>query len=371
MTFRRKILHVITDLNTGGAETMLVRIATAFEGIGDNMVVCLLPDGRLTARLRDAGIQVLELNFGSLSGIVKGLAALSRAIRDFRPEIVQGWMYHGDLSALLGLLLSGRRRHTCLCWGIRCSNLDFSQYRLQLRLVVRACALLSSRPDVIIANSVAGMSAHRAIGYRGRREEVIANGVDLDRYRPDAAARRAVRDELGIADDVVLLAHVARVDAMKDHAGLIAAMTDLPQYQALLIGAGTELLSVPHNVHRLGLRADIPRLLAAADFIVSSSAFGEGFSNTLMEGMACGLPAIATDVGDARLILGDTGIIVTPRDPKALASAILALACEERAQYENRSREARARIAENFSLQRVIDKFGAVYNALSPVRASQ
>ena len=115
---------------------------------------------------------------------------------------------------------------------------------------------------------------------------------------------------------------------MKDQATFLAAMTQLPDLFALLVGAGTETLAATHNVVRLGRRNDVPRLFAAADFVVSSSRFGEGFSNALGEGMACGLPAVATDVGDAKLIVGDTGLVVPPGDPHALAAAIRTLAGE-------------------------------------------
>jgi glycosyltransferase involved in cell wall biosynthesis len=265
-------------------------------------------------------VTVVDLDFATPGGIVAGLYRLAKLIADVRPEIVQGWMYHGDLAALVALVLSGRRRQTHLIWSIRCSDMDFARYRVQLRMVVRACAALSGRPDMVTANSAAGLAVHLRLGYRPRRTEVVYNGIDIDRFRPDAAARMAVRSELGIAADVILLAHVARVDPMKDHESFLAAMAQLPDLHALLIGTGTESLPVAANILRLGRRSDVARLLAAADIVVSSSAFGEGFSNALAEGMSCGLPAVATDVGDAGAIVGDTGLIVPKRDPQALAA---------------------------------------------------
>ncbi len=158
---------------------------------------------------------------------------------------------------------------------------------------------------------------------------------------------------------------------MKDHQVFLAAMAELPDLRALLIGADTEHLPAQPNTLRLGRRDDVERLLPAADFVVSSSAFGEGFSNALAEGMACGLPAISTDVGDAAIIVGDTGAIVPPRDPQALASAIRELASEERNTYGERSRRARARIVEQFSLERSVSRWSESYAALLALPASR
>jgi len=361
----RRVLHVITDLYVGGAEAALTRLLSDPRMRDESYVVSLLPKGEFAGPLREAGIPFMELNFRRLSGIAGGMIRLTRLIVATKPKIVQGWMYHGDLAALIAVVLSGRRGATRLAWNIRCSNLDLAQYGPLLRLVVRACALFSSFPDLILANSSAGMEVHRALGYRPRRAEVVPNGSDVDRYRPDPQARAAVRRELGIADEAILLAHVARVDPMKDHGSFLQVMGELPHLRAFIAGAGTESLPTPVNVHRLGKRGDIPRLLAAADFIVSSSAFGEGFSNALAEGMACGLPPIATDVGDATMIVGDTGIVVAPCDPKALARAIRTLAEESPERRDGRGREARARIVDRFSLQRAQGRMREIYDELS------
>src|SRR5439155_14583176 len=160
----------------------------------------------------------------------------------------------------------------------------------------------------------------------------------------DAAARVAVRAELGLPEDATVLAHVARVDAITDHDNFLSAMVKLPDLFALLVGTGTENLPTAPNLFRLGRRCDVARLLAAADFVVSSSRFGEGFSNALAEGMACGLPAVATDVGDAQLIVGDSGILVPAHNVPALANAISMLAREPGTVRTQRGARARAHI---------------------------
>jgi glycosyltransferase involved in cell wall biosynthesis len=361
----RRIIYVTTDLFVGGAEGMLTRLVTARPSVADAVtVVTLLPAEAYVERLRAAGVTVVELGFHKRAGVVAGLLRLVRLIAKVRPDIVQGWMYHGDLAALVALAVSGRRKQTRLIWSIRCSDMDLERYSLRLRLVVKACSAFSGAPNVITANSASGLHAHLKLGYRPRRAEVVLNGIDLDHFKPDPVARAAVREELGIVDNAFVLAHVARVDPMKDHESFAAALTKLPDVVALLVGAGTESLPDQCNMRRLGRREDVARIFAAADAVVSSSAFGEGFSNVLAEGMACGLPAVATDVGDARAIVGDSGIIVPTRDPCALAAAVRALANEPKAMRLERGAQARAHIEKNFSLSRAVKHYSDLYESL-------
>jgi glycosyltransferase involved in cell wall biosynthesis len=365
----RKILYVTAGLRGGGAEGMLARLATARPRVADEITIAsLLPAEAHMERLNAAGVRLVELGFDKAAGIPRDLFKLARLIAASRPDVVHGWMYYGDLAALVALALSGRRRQTRLVWSIRCTAMDWRSYGLGLSLVVKTCALLSRWPDVVTANSVAGLKSHLALGYHPRRAQVAANGIDVDEFRPDAAARAAIRNELSIPDDAIVLAHVARVDAMKDHGSFLAAMAELPHLSAMLVGAGTENLPAARNVLRLGRRDDVARLFAAADFVVSSSCFGEGFSNVLAEGMACGLPAVATDVGDAKLIVGDTGFVVPPESPDALAAAIRTLAAESAAVRAERGRKARARIVENFAMRRAVQRYVDLYESLGSFR---
>ncbi|MFL6821150.1 MAG: glycosyltransferase [Xanthobacteraceae bacterium] len=365
----RKIVYVTAGLGGGGAEAMLARLATAQPGVADEItIVTLLPAEAHMARLRGAGVEVIELRFDKPGGIATGLLKLARLIAERRPDIVQGWMYYGDLAALVALALSGRRRQTHLVWSIRCSAMDWRSYGVGLALVVKACAVLSRWPDLVTANSAVGLKSHLALGYHPRRAQVVANGIDIVEFQPDAVARRAVRTELGIAENAIVLAHVARVNAMKDHGSFLAAMAALPDLSALVVGTGTEKLSAAPNLFRLGRRCDVARLFAGADFVVSSSRFGEGFSNVLAEGMACGLPAVATDVGDAKLIVGDTGLVVPPGSPDALAAAIRTLAAESPAARAQRGSRARGRIVENFAIGHAIERYVELYESLGSQR---
>src|SRR5258708_17212827 len=219
---------------------------------------------------------------------------------------------------------------------------------------------------MVTANSAAGLKSAMALGYHPRRAQVVANGSDLDEFRTDPVARAAVRSEFAITEDAMVLAHVGRVDAMKDHGSFLAAMAMLPDVSALLVGAGTENLAPARNLFRLGRRCDVARLFAAADFVVSSSRFGEGFSNVLAEGMACGLPAVATDVGDAKLIIGDTGLVVPPENPDALAAAIRQLAGESAGARGERGRRAPARLPGYVYAFQAIPRYREIFPALVP-----
>jgi glycosyltransferase involved in cell wall biosynthesis len=365
-----RVLHVTTDLDIGGAENMLASLVTGrHEPSLEHAVASLVPGGALAPRLRAAAVPVHDFNLRSLAAPVE-LMRLAALIRQFAPVVVLGWMYHGNLAASLAVALAGRRRRSAVIWGLRCSDMDLSQYSAQLRLVVRAGAILSNGPDVVTANSDAGLAWHLKLGYRPRRTLVIPNGIDIDRFRPDSQARAALRRSLGLAPDAFVLAHVARVDPMKDHGTFLAAVNGLPEAQALLIGAGTERLPDQPRVLRLGHRDDVPQLLAASDAVVSSSAYGEGFCTALAEGMACGSPAIATDVGDARVILGETGYVVPPRDAAALGRAARQLFSERPDQRAARGRAARERIVSLFSLAAAEHRFADLYRSVTRTAAA-
>jgi glycosyltransferase involved in cell wall biosynthesis len=340
---------------------MLANLAIAERRAGGApTVVALCPGGSQYDRLLEAGVHTVTLGMRPGMPSLPGLIALARLLRTEAPDVVQSWMYHADLLALLGLWLSGRRRRTRLYWGVRCSELDFHRYGTVLRITVRLCALLSRFTDGIVANSWAGVRSHRRLGYDARRMTVIDNGFDTDRFRPDRDVRQAMRQALGLPADAFVVGSVARLDVMKDFPTLRAAFASLDGVTCVAVGKGTEALADAKGVIALGERQDVPRLLNAFDALVSASAFGEGFSNAIGEAMATGLPVVATDVGDARRILGEAGCIVPPGDPVALAAAIGRLR-DDPAARQAMGLAARRRIERQFSLQHSLDAFQALY----------
>lgn len=349
----RPILHVISGLRTGGAETQLVLLCRALVARGiKQRVVSLTEGGPNAAALARLGVPVDALALSGPTGAAHAVLALARLIRTERPALVQGWLYHGDLFAAAAHRLAGRKSGTRLAWGLRNSDIDDARYGRLIAVARR----LSAWPDLVISNSQAGLDFHVSRGYVPRRVAVVANGVDTERFRPDPEAREVVRRQLGLTPTERVALHAARLDPMKDHPTLLAAAAMRPDLRFVLIGKGTERLALPSNALALGRRDDPELIASAADLVVSSSAFGEGFSNALAEGMAAGLVPVATRVGDAAALLGEEGRLVAPGDPGALAAALRdALADPARLRAEGCA--ARARIVSLFSPDAMANRF--------------
>ncbi|MDW3206367.1 MAG: lysylphosphatidylglycerol synthase domain-containing protein [Alphaproteobacteria bacterium] len=359
-----RIFHVITSLNRGGAETMLWGLMRARRQTIQPTVISLLPNGLLKREVEETGASVHDLGFSNARPSISGLWRLARLIRREKPHIVQGWMYHGDLIALAALYLSGRRHATALIWGIRCSDMDLSRYGWRLRAVISVCRWLSSLPDVVTANSHTGKRVHADLGYKPRRFEVLHNGIDIDRFSPRPDLRGSLREEFGIPANARVLIQVARVDPMKNYDGLISAVENVPGVWLVVVGRGTEAFAGRERVVALGQRSDVPSILQIADSVVSSSAYGEGFSNAVAEGMATGLVPIATDVGDSAYIVRDTGWLIPPSDPKALQTAIAEFRDLDDAALSARRALARSVICDHYSLSSAEASFHELYRDL-------
>lgn len=357
-----KVLHVITGLGTGGAEKMLCSLVEKTRDQADQRVVSLIEGGGSAEWLQQHNVPVGHLGMAKGMPDPRAVWRLRKLIYQYRPQVIQSWMYHADLMATLtrGLMSSYKPR---LAWGIRCSDMDLSRYGRGLSLVVKMNARLSTTPDTIIVNSKAGKKAHVKLGYSEKKMQVIPNGIDTRKFSPNAAMRKTMRARLGISDKIPVLIHVARVDPMKDHAALLAAAQDFPGI-VLLVGAGTEALGNSSSIRGLGRRDDVSDLMAAADILVSSSSFGEGFPNVVAEAMACGIPAVVTDVGDSAYIVKDTGIVVPPNSPQELSAALRLLIEEGREALQQRGHAARLRIENEFSLTRAGQSFLHMWQGL-------
>jgi len=283
-------------------------------------------------------------------------------------------MYHGDLVGAL----AARGLDIPIVWGLRHSNLDVGRTSLATRMVVRLLAGLSHRmPRRIASCSQEAARIHTALGYPAKRFAIIPNGYDCSAFAVDAGLRQKVRAEFRIDPDTPVLGLAARWDPQKDHANLLAALAILaramPAFCCLLFGHGmigdnAELQSLiaryelKDRVTLLGPRQDVPAVMNSLDLHVLSSA-SEAFPNVLAEAMACGVPCVTTRVGDAALIVGDTGWVVPPGDAEALAEAIAQAlrAHQDGAAWQNRQLRCRERIVREFSLERMVRSYHGLW----------
>ena len=362
------VMHLITGLELGGAERMLSHVVTrADRRRFQPIVVSMTGPGRIGAEIEAAGVAVRSLGLRRGVPDPRGVARLARIVREFRPSVLQTWLYHADLLGLLARWFGPPRR---LLWNLRCS--DMGDGARLARLLARCSAI----PDGVIVNSAAGRRYHTALGYRPQRWVTIPNGFDTQFFRPDAEARQRGRVALGIPLDAGAILLPARFHPMKDQANFLAAAARLatrhPDVHFAMAGAGVgpanRALSqavcahgLGPRVHLLGERRDLDALYPVFDIVSLSSAFGEGLPNVLGEAMACAVPCVATDVGDAAAIIADCGIAVRPRDPEALAAGwkqLIGLGVEGRAALGLR---ARRRIAEHYDLGCIVGCYEALF----------
>jgi glycosyltransferase involved in cell wall biosynthesis len=270
-------------------------------------------------------------------------------------------------------------------WGLHNSTLDRRHTRLLTRLIARINAGLSRFvPARIVSCSRTATDLHARLGYDATRFVVIPNGFDTEVFRPDPAQRDAVRRELGLPASATLIGTVARFDPQKDHQNLIAAAAiaaeEHDNLHLVLVGKGCDThnaelrawigqAGLEQRCHLLGLRQDIPRLNAALDLAVTASAYGEAFPLAVGEAMCCGVPCVVTDVGDAALIVGDTGRVVPPRDAPALGRAITALLSLDGQRRDALGLAARERIVAEYSLPAIAARYQSLYRGLLETRA--
>jgi glycosyltransferase involved in cell wall biosynthesis len=366
------IVHLITGLETGGAERVLSHlVALTDRDRFRSVVVSIRNPGKMSEAVNRAGVELRTLGIRRGMPDPRGLFRLDRVLRRGRPEILQTWLYHADFLGLLARRL-GRIPH--LIWNIRCSDASLSPADIALR---RLLARSSRTPDAVVVNARAGRRFHEQIGYRPRRWELIPNGFDANEFRPDRQARRRIRAEFGIGEGMIVIGLPARYHPMKDHNTFLdaAAMlaTNLPEVRFALLGAGIEPANrvlakaiagreIADRVLLFGERGDMGEMYAAFDIATLSSAFGEGFPNVLGEAMASALPCVATDSGDAAELLGRTGIVVPPGDPQALAAAwrqLIDAGAEGRRLLGDQARE---RIVREYCIGATVARYEALYS---------
>ena len=376
---RISVLFVTTGLFIGGAETMLYRLLSRMDRSRYSLkVISLIGLGPIGERIQRLGIPVESLGMRNGRPDPMSLLRLVQWLRRDKPDVLQTWMCHADLIGGLAAKLAGG---IPVAWGIRQSELSAEGEKPLTLLTVGVCAKLSRwLPSRIVCCSEASRRVHAKLGYAEDKMMVIPNGSDLESYKPDPDARASMRREWGVLEDAIIIGLVARFHPQKDFRNFVRAAGCLSRvrsnvYFTLCGGNVTsdnpELMrwideeGLRDRCILLGRRDDISRVTAAFDIATSASFYGEGFPNVVTEAMSCGVPCVVTDVGDSALIVGETGLVVPPRDHGALARAwdnMIELGPHARRAL---GIAARKRVMENFELSKITARYQNLFSEMA------
>lgn len=364
-----KICFLIRSLNHGGAERQVSQLAADLKRRGNSVrVVTFYPGGRFEEQLAADGISVTSMNKRGRWHLFGFIVALRRELRRDRPDVIYSFLTTANIVAVT---LAYTLRRLPVIWGVRVSDMDLTKYGTVDRLASSIERMLAGAPRLTISNSAAGVARCLQRGFPNERLTHVPNGIDLDSFHPDPNAGPALRRLLGLNEPTPVIGLIARFDPMKGIDVFVKAAKDLkaliPSVHFLLVGKGMdsdnsalckliESHGLEGSVSLLGVCKDIPGIQAGLDIATLSSRFGEGFSNVIGEAMACGIPVVATSVGDAAAIIGDTGWIIPAGDVGALSKGwqeALALTPDKRAQM---GIDARNRIMELFERQAIAEK---------------
>jgi glycosyltransferase involved in cell wall biosynthesis len=369
------VFHVITGLQTGGAEMMLYKLLSEVSKDRNvrSRVVSLMPDGPMGERIRELGVPVTTLDMPRGTLTWDGLRRLYGLLRREQPGVVQTWMYHADL---IGGIVAWMAGVDHIVWNIRTSTLDPSRDKQTTIWTAKICAWLSSwLPDRIVTCAREAGRVYADLGYDASKMEVVPNGFDIEEYRPDQQRRTQIRDELNLQGEAVI-GLVARYHPQKDHRTFVRAAARLVERvpDAHFVLCGTDIIwenqelvgwiekhGLRDSVSLLGRRNDVASVMTAFDVAVLSSATGEAFPNVVGEAMACGVPCVVTDVGDSADIVGDTGIAVPTEAPDKLAEACEQILTLPESERRTLGEKARDRVERKYSLSAVARRYLQIY----------
>ena len=370
-----RLVHVINNLQTGGAETTLLRLMERVDRDRfQPAVIAMIGEGTIGPMLRDLDIPVVALGAARRRPSLRTFLGVRRHLKALRPDVIQAWMYHSNLAAFLAR--RGLPGQPGLAWNIRHSLNDWENEPWLTRKVIQAGAKRSPRVQAVIANSHLSMGQHESIGYRSPRNEVIPNGFDLDQIKPVSEARADLLQELGLGEDSMLIGCAGRFHQVKDQRMLASAVRKILEtgvdVHLVLAGRGCEpggdaeeLRDVlGPRLHLMGERRPLSPVLSGLDCLAISSR-GEGFPNVLAEAMACETPCVTTDVGDAADILGDPDRVVPVGDVQAMADAIKSVLDQSPSSREAMAMEGRQRIASRYGIDQVIKDYESLWSDLA------
>lgn len=329
----------------------------------------------LEAELSQAAVAVIDLRKTGRWDNLGFLRRLRAAIRDAKPDVVYSFLGGANIFAAAVRPFIPR---TKLVWSIRSADMDLTRYDWAHRFAFAIERRFSGTADLIISNSWAGLEYAAARGFPRERIAVVPNGIDVSRFQPDAGLRQAQRDAWGLAETEVAVGMLARLDAMKAYPDFLRAAAQVAKRRSdvkfVCVGDGAEEQTLKALAIDLGIAdrvlfpgpAHNPAAALNGLDLFCSASITEGFSNSIAEAMACGLPCVVTDVGDSALILGECGSVVPRSRPDLLAEAI---AEQLETLSDGESDLRRARIVDEFPISKMVDRTVALLQQVTGGRA--
>lgn len=373
-----KIIYIITGLSTGGAEMMLYKLLSVTDrNFFDPIVISIMDCGPIGLRIKALGIPVYSMEIKKYLSIPIALCRFIKLMNKLQPNLIQGWMYHANLAALLASWFIPYK--IPVLWNIRHTPYKLKDEKRLTAFLIRLSAVISSRPTMILYNSHGSAYQHKLLGFSNKHQEVIPNGFDCNYFKPSENARLKLRNSLGLNHKTFLIGLIARYHPMKDHITFIQAagrlVAQYPDVHFILAGRGIDKtnsiltnmikeVNIMRNIHLLGECSNMPEIIAALDISTNTSSWGESFPNVVGESMASGVPCVVTDIGDSAWIVGDTGIVIPPKNIDELVKAWMKLIEIGSVCRKQLGQKARKRIINNFSLLKIINSYEEIYRGV-------
>ena len=369
-----KVLHVITSLNTGGAEKSLLKFLKGSDKTKyQHVVVTLMEPGDLKIEYEKnvEDIISLEIKQGHIS--IKAFYQFLYILKVGNFDVINAWMYHACLLASLIKILSfGNQR---LYWNVRQCIYDTKYESFLTRLVIYSLRFLSKIPDQIIYNSTLAKLQHEALGFADKKGTVVFNGTRP--LKPQDKAIKQIHSQYSIHKGKKVIGTVGRFNHLKDYDNFILAAEHVmkvePDCYFIMVGKGLDWNNIQlkqklesrkllKSFLLCGQQTDVENWMSIFDLYVCSSK-SEGFSNTVLEAMSLGLPCVVTDVGENANIVGNLNCVVPARDPTLLSEGILSILKTKPKEKEKLRIENSKRIKDKFSEGKFVSAMDKIIGA--------